>query len=50
MESTNRWTLSLCEVTFGKVDTCHCHRALVNAMLIPSHAITVQHMKISESY
>jgi hypothetical protein len=39
---------TLCEVTFGKVDTCHYQRALVSAVLIPFHAITIQHVQISE--
>jgi hypothetical protein len=39
---------TLCEVTFGKVDTYHCHCALVSAMLIPSHTNRVQHVQISE--
>jgi hypothetical protein len=39
---------TLYEVTFGKVDTCHCHRALVSAVLIPSHANRLWHMQISK--
>jgi hypothetical protein len=39
---------TLSEVTFGKVDTCHCQRALVSAVLIPSHASKIQHVKICE--
>jgi hypothetical protein len=38
----------LCKVTFGKVGTCHCQRALANAMLIPSYTSRVQHVQISE--
>jgi hypothetical protein len=39
---------TLCEVTFGKVDTCHCQCALASALLIPSHASTAQLVQISE--
>jgi hypothetical protein len=39
---------TLCEVILGKIDTCCYQGALVSAMLIPSHASTVQHMQISE--
>jgi hypothetical protein len=31
-----------------KVDTCHCQRALANALLIPSRANRVQHVQVSE--
>jgi hypothetical protein len=38
----------LCKVIFDKVDKCHCQLTLVNSVLIPSHASTIQHMQISE--
>jgi hypothetical protein len=39
---------TLCEVTFGKVDRCHCQHALISAKLILFHASRVQHKQISE--
>jgi hypothetical protein len=41
---------TLCKVTFGQLDTCHCQRALINAMHIPSHARRVQCVQISEYF
>jgi hypothetical protein len=39
---------TLREVILGKVDMCHCHRVLADAVLIPSHASRVQHVQISD--
>ena len=41
---------TLCEVTFGKVDTCHCQHALANVVHIPSYVSKVQHVQISEYF
>jgi hypothetical protein len=39
---------TLYKVTFGQVDMCHHHRALVSVVHIPSHANKVQCVQISE--
>jgi hypothetical protein len=39
---------TLYEVTFGKVNTCHCQYVLASVELIPSHANKVQHVQINE--
>jgi hypothetical protein len=36
----------LCEVIFGKVDTCHCQRALANVVLIPSESYISKYLLI----
>jgi hypothetical protein len=40
--------LTLCKVTFGKVDMCHCQCTLASTVLILAHAKRVQHVQISE--
>jgi hypothetical protein len=40
----------LCKVTLGQIEKCHCQRALVNALHIPSHASNVQYVQINEYF